>query len=114
MANKDESTAKKQKPPLEVKLESNVNGGIEVVDCENVVTVTGPEALNMQPEESNEGELIDINEESSHKDQDEDVLKEEKWVKSSYKKEPSDVPQHWWHNDEILKAHPNPGAWQLV
>lgn len=44
---------------LEVKFEYNINRVREAIaDCENVHT--GKETLNVQPEEYDEGELIDI------------------------------------------------------
>lgn len=45
----------------EVKFEYNINRVREAIaDCENVHTATGKETLNVQPEEYDEGELIDI------------------------------------------------------
>ena len=51
---------------LKVKYKQNVDEVVqEIADLGHVGTATNGKTLDLQPEEINEGELIDINEESS-------------------------------------------------
>ena len=67
LSNKDNSEAKKQKViTMEVKIKSNTNAIIgEIIDHGTDDLATIQETLDTEPENLSEGELININEQTS-------------------------------------------------
>lgn len=63
LANKDESVAKKKVVTLKVKYESNINGVIEGITNQGLLTLPPFQTLD-QPQVPGEGKLIDTKEES--------------------------------------------------
>lgn len=78
MTKEDESPMEKQRVIiLGVKLSSKARGVIErLANYGNVDTTTVWETLDVQSEELHDGELTDINEESSCDEKDEDISEE--------------------------------------
>lgn len=92
---------------LEVKFKSNINGSCRS-NSVNIDTASLQETLAMQPEVLSEGKLVDINEESGCKENDEGVPEEVMLAKYSTLKEISQIFHYTESTDnKLLEAGPN-------